>query len=127
MCSLDYDGVCAVWREVPRVARVAHLCDGCGYVIAPRTAYLAHAHVYDGSAASEAMCFGCWWARMVFFDNPEHRILPTPRYLWQDIADCIDGDRSSPWRPLLAGIKARFRTSPSGRAAWRRAVGVVAH
>ena len=120
MCSLDSEGVCEVWREVPRMARVQHVCDGCGYVIAPRTAYLAHAHVYDGSAASEAMCFGCWWAREVFAE--EHNLIPTPSYLWRDVADCLEGDRLSPWRPLVAGIKARWRTSPSGRAALRRAL-----
>lgn len=116
MCSLDYDGVCDVWRETPRIARVQHACDGCGTIIPPRAAYLAHAHVYDGSAGSESMCFCCWWAREEFRASPEHRIIPTPRYLWRDVEDCIDGDRSSPWRPLLAGIKARWRVSPSGRA-----------
>lgn len=119
MCSLDYDGVCPVWREIPRIARVQHVCDGCGAIIEPRTAYLDHSHVYDGSAASEAMCFGCWWARKVFMISPEHDVTPTPRFLWRDIADCTE-DRSSPWRSLLSGIKARWRTSPSGRARLQR-------
>lgn len=120
MCSLDYDGVCAVWRETPRIARVRHMCDGCGHTIQPREAYLAHAHVYDGSAASESMCFGCWWAREVFRASPEHNILPTPRFLWRDVSDCVEGDRTSQWRPLLAGIKARWRVSRSGRDALAR-------
>lgn len=122
MCTLDYDGVCDVWREAPRIARKQHTCDGCGSIIQPKQAYLSHAHVFDGSASSEAMCFCCWWARACFMEEPEHRLIPTPRMLWQDIADCIDGDRSSPWRPLLAGLKARWRTSPSGRAELKRKV-----
>lgn len=45
MCDLGYDGVCAVWREVPRIARVEHTCDGCGSVIHAGDAYLDHSHV----------------------------------------------------------------------------------
>lgn len=119
MCSLDGE-VAAVWLEYPRIARVSHTCDGCGAVIRPREPYLYHSHVHKGSAESQACCFACWWARTALMGAPDHDVTPTPDSLMESLSDCISGDRESPWRPLLAGIKARYRVSPAGRLALRK-------
>lgn len=113
MCTLDYEGTCPVWREVPRVARTKHECDACGSAIRPGEPYLDHSHVYDGSAASEDMCFACWWARTEFAEA--HPLIPVPSMFMEDVRGCISDEEEPRWRLILASLLRRFRTSPRGR------------
>lgn len=120
MCTLDYDDPVAVYTERPRTARKPHTCVGCGAQIHVGEAYSYVSYVGDGTAHSEHECFGCWWTRTVF--SEAHGEGPVPSNLWNEVRDCIDGDRDSPWRIHLAAIKRRWRTSISGRRHLARSV-----
>lgn len=120
MCSL-YLEACAVWRETARRARVPHTCDGCGYSILPSTLYLSVSFVFDGTASTEALCFWCWGDWEAFGDA--HGMKPMPSGFWDTLEGCTPrytGARhaaDAEWSGALARIKARWRTSASGRAA----------
>lgn len=123
MCSLDID-LAPVWRERPHIARRERTCDCCLAPILPGTAYLSVFFVSDGRCADESLCFGCWWGWCEFSDA--HRARPCPSAYWEVLENCVVrhsvaraavGDR---WGPTLAGIKARWRTSPLGRVQLRR-------
>lgn len=126
MCTLDYDDPVAVYTERPRTARKPHTCVGCGAEIRIGEAYSYVSYVGDGTAHSEHECFWCWWTRTVF--SEAHEGGPVPSGLWNELMDCIGGERTNPWRPHLAALKRRWRASPSGRRklarnVFRRALG----
>lgn len=120
MCTLDYDDPVEVYCEGPRTARKEHTCIGCGVVIRAGEAYCYVSYVSDGSASSEKECFACWWTRAAFRDD--HGAFPMPSFLWEELRDCIDGERSNPWRPHLAALERRWRTSSVGRQQLRQTV-----
>jgi hypothetical protein len=111
MCAIDLEP-CAVWREVVHRARKEHVCDGCGSVVPAGEHYTAHAHVFDGHARSEKMCAVCCVVRESF--SEQHGLRCQPWDIRNMLAECIQGERSSPWRLHLAILKRRWRVSPSG-------------
>ena len=125
MCTIDYDSQVKVYREDPRTARKEHSCVGCGAAIHKGEAYCYVSWVGDTTARSEQECFACWWTRREFC--LAHWGGPLPSFLWEDLEECIDGERSNPWQPHLAALKRRWRVSWSGRKSlaagwWRRAI-----
>lgn len=112
MCSIDLEP-CAVWHEEVRKARKPHECYGCGASILPGEHYTRHFHVFDGNARSEAMCSVCWLVRASF--SEQHGLQCQPGDIRNMLAECIQGERSSPWRIHLAMLERRWRVSRSGR------------
>lgn len=119
MCTIDLEP-CSVWREVVRKARKEHTCDGCGHVVPAGEQYTAHAHIFDGNASSETMCAVCWVVRESF--SEAHGLRCQPSDIRNMLAECIQGERSSPWRLHLAILKRRWRVSPSGRIHLQRRI-----
>lgn len=120
MCTLDYGDPVKVYWEDPRTARKEHSCHGCGATIHKGEAYCYVSYVDEYRGNSEKECFVCWWTRAAFRDA--HGAFPMPSILWEELRDCIDGDRSSPWRLHLAALKRRWRTSPFGRRELARTI-----
>lgn len=120
MCTLSCDDPVKVYREDPRTARKAHACSGCGATIHIGEPYCYVSYVDSDSARSEHECFPCWWTRTEF--REAHGAFPMPNFLWEELRDCIDGQRPNPWRTHLAALKRRWRTSPTGRKALAREV-----
>lgn len=120
MCTLDYDWHVKVYREDPRTARKDHSCAGCGSTIHPGSAYCYVSYVVEDSAHSEHECFYCWWTRSAFWEA--HGGGSMPSCLWEELRDCVDGEHSNPWRPHLAALKRRWRTSSIGRMELAREV-----
>lgn len=114
MCTIDYDDPVKAYREVPRIARKEHSCSGCGATIRKDEAYCYVSYVDDYRGNSEKECFPCWWTRAEF--RVAHGAFPLPSFLWEELKECIDGERTSEWRPRLAALKRRWRTSPIGRS-----------
>lgn len=115
MCRFGDLDPCEVWRETPRIARKTHVCDGCYAIIQPHEAYVSHFNVFEGEASHEAMCFGCWVSREEFADAHDQNFAPSN--LWTFLQECI-GENDDPldeWRSHFAGMKHRYRNSPSRR------------
>lgn len=121
MCSLDIESW-STWRNTPRFARKDHECDSCGTTIHPREPYLDHFHAFDGSAASEDMCFVCWLALEQF--AAAHGSYFAPSELTNFLQECIgtNDDEEDEWRPVLAVIYRRWRISPGGRRQLQRGI-----
>jgi len=112
MCSLDIEA-CPVWNERIRAARKEHVCDCCDRQIARGDVYLAHSHVFDGSASSEKMCAICTIVRDDF--AAAHGITPMPSDTIFQIHECIQGERSNAWRIHLAILLRRRLGTASHR------------
>lgn len=118
MCSLDVEP-CSAWREAPRIARRHHGCDGCGADILVSHPYLYVSWVFEGSGGNESLCFCCWWEWERF--GSHHGTKPMPSDFWGSLQDCITNlddvsEEAIPgWRPALAALKRRWRTSATGR------------
>ena len=113
MCTLNQDDPVEAYRESAHTARKAHSCSGCGATIQKGEAYCRLFYVADHSASSEKECFACWWTRHEFWEA--HSGGPLPWALEEYLHECIEGDRSSPWRPHLAALKRRWRVSDTAR------------
>lgn len=120
MCTIDYDDPVRVYRESPRIARKEHECSGCGAVIRNGEAYCYVSYVDDYRGNSEHECFACWWTRSAFW--AEHNGGPLPSLLWEELRDCIGGERTNTWRPHLAALQRRWRTSSIGRRELARTI-----
>jgi hypothetical protein len=59
------------------------------------------------------MCAICWVVRESF--SEAHGLRCQPWDIRNMLAECIQGERSSPWRLHLAILERRWRVSPSGR------------
>lgn len=118
MCAIDLDP-CDVWLEKPRLARKAHLCDGCGTTIKPRSPYLVHFDVFEGAPNSEKCCYRCWLAREEFAEA--HGQSFTPSSIEPMLDECISGaDPGDPetkrWRRLQRSVLGRARRARAARA-----------
>lgn len=118
MCDIDLEP-CTVWRETPRKARKERECGCCGTPIRPGDPYLSHFSIYDGEATSDSVCFACWWIRESFAQS--HGQSMQPDALEETLRSCIDEDgRESDWRPEMASLLKRERTTRRGRDHLRR-------
>jgi hypothetical protein len=120
MCTLDYDATVKAYLENPRTARKEHACSACGATIHNGEAYCYVSYVGDSTARSEHECFPCWWTRAEF--REAHGAFPIPSFLWEELKACIEGDRTSEWRPRLAALERRWRTSTVGRRELARTI-----
>lgn len=122
MCSTEDLEPCTVWRQTYRTARKAHECDACGGPIAPKDPYLDHFDVFEGEVSSQKICAPCTIVWNAF--SKEHGGAPHPGSLIETLEECIGerDDDSARWRPLLAGILKRWRTTAGGRRALTRRI-----
>lgn len=123
MCSIDYDDYWDAYADKFVVAKKEHPCTACGVRIQPGAQYLKHAHLYDGEWYRENACFACAAALHEF--NEAHAVGTSPRMLEETLRNCIgdNDDKEAEWRPWLAGLLKRFRTSPARRSpTWKRYV-----
>jgi hypothetical protein len=115
MCVIDLEP-CSVWRETPRKAKKSYKCSGCGITIQPGEAYLENFSVFEGEASTEKACFGCWAAKQQFAEAHGQDFAPS--HLIEFLQDCIgeNDDEEDVWRPVLAAVLARYRTSDQRRS-----------
>jgi hypothetical protein len=115
MCSIEGEEQWTVWRELPRVAGKQHRCDGCWSIINKGEPYLSHANLFDGHWTSQKACLVCWGARSVF--SAAHGWWEEPSRLIERLRECVgtNDDEEDEWRPVLAGVLRRYRTSPRRR------------
>lgn len=115
MCSTGDLGSCAVWVNTFRTARKRHECDACAATIEPRSPYLEHFHIFEGRPEKEKICAPCTLVWHEFSDA--HEMSPTPGSLLGTLKECVceNDDDEDQWRPMLAGLLKRFRSSARGR------------
>lgn len=108
MCEIDTDfDRCQVWDPKQRVARKEHRCDACGATIAAGEKYVHISSLFDGQWDKARSCLPCDEVAKRF--GEEHRLVPHPTSLVEQIEECIQWDEESArkWRPTLRAIQRR--------------------
>lgn len=116
MCEVGGSGeVAEVWSVEYRRARKQYECDSCWAPIKVGDAHQVYSALGDGIWSRSRACVVCTLAQQEF--GEAHRFYPTPSYLIETLQDCIvdNDDRHDRWRPLLAVLLRRRRTSRIAR------------